>query len=387
MLTDDRPRTRSLSEGAARLAHCARSSVRLLDQQHRLTPELAEAIAEAGFARYFVPRRWGGTTGRFGPLAAAVAEVAEVCPATAWCASLYAAHGRLAAYLPHRAQQELWGGSPDVRIAAAVSPPEAEAVPYGSGWRISGRWTLVSGADFADWMLLALPGAPARSPEQRFVAVPGGDCRVLDTWRSLGLRGTGSNTVELDAVPVPGHRSFTVADLGIGRPGAARCHSVPHQLVSSLQFAAPITGAARGALRDWQAVLGAKRGADGRPAAAAPSAQRTLAQASAAVHAAQLLVGHAADRADRGVRPGQGALPLEAAENIRDLAMAADLCARAVDQLFRSAGARCQTEGHPLQRRWRDVTAASGHAALDLDTAAAVYAVAAARGQAAEEAR
>jgi len=94
-----------------------------------------------------------------------------------------------------------------------------------------------------------------------------------------------------------------------------------------------------------------------------------LAGASGQIHAARLLVEHAALRADTA-RPG----PLAIAENQRDLAAAAELCATAVGRLFRSAGARRQQEGDSLQRRWRDVTAAAGHPTLDPGAAAEAYA-------------
>ncbi|MFC8448373.1 oxidoreductase [Kitasatospora sp. NPDC057223] len=363
------------------LLHLAERSTALLDHRRGLTPALAARISAAGFARHFVPRRWGGTAGLFHPLADAVATLAEACASTAWCASLYAAHGRLAAYLPERGQQELWGGSPDVRIAAALAPPAAEAVPDSSdgdnGWRLEGTWSFVSGVEQADWVLLAGPGAGDRGPDQRLFAVPVAAVDVLDTWRNSGLRGTGSNTVALGGVFVPEHRTFTIAELGRVRPGDAHCHAVPFQLTAPLQFAAPVLGAARGALRDWTRVMAAKCRPDGRPARESAAVQQVLAEASAQIHAAALLLCHAADRADTAVyRSGQGgAAPLPAAgENQRDLAVAAGLCTSAVARLFQTAGARCQSEEHPLQRRWRDVSAAAGHMALDLEAAAAVYA-------------
>ncbi len=203
---------------------------------------------------------------------------------------------------------------------------------------------------------------------------------ILDTWRNSGLRGTGSNTVALGDVFVPEYRTFTIGELGRSRPGDAHCHAVPFQLTAPLQFAAPVLGAARGALRDWTTVMAAKHRPDGRPACDSPAVQQVLAEVSAQLHAAELLLCHAAERADTAAyRPDQaGAAPLPAAaENQRDLAVAAGLCTTSVARLFQTAGARCQSEEHPLQRRWRDVTAAAGHVALDLESAAAAYAPAA----------
>ncbi|MFD0570899.1 hypothetical protein ACFQ0T_18975 [Kitasatospora gansuensis] len=227
-------------EGVAALA---RRSGPAVEDARRLTPELAGALSEAGFARHFVPRRWGGTAGTFRALVAGTATVAEGCAATAWCGALYAAHGRLAAYLPEAGQRELWGASPDVRIAAAVVPPSGTAVRVGEGWRLSGEWTYASGVDHAHWVLLASRVAGA---EIRIFALPRAQFEIRDTWRTLGLRGTGSNTVVVRDAFVPDRLTLTQSDLGTVRSDVARCHRVPFPLVAQLQFAAPILGAAQG---------------------------------------------------------------------------------------------------------------------------------------------
>jgi two-component flavin-dependent monooxygenase len=168
---------------------------------------------------------------------------------------------------------------------------------------------------------------------------------------------------------------MTIGGLARVDAGAAQCHAVPFQLVAPLQFAAPVVGAARGALRDWTEVMADKRRPDGRAARDSAAVQQVLAETSAQIRAAELLLGHAADQADSAAnRSGQDSAASAAAENQRDLAVAAQLCATSVARLLCTAGARCQSEEHPLQRRWRDLTAAAGHVALDLEAAAAAYA-------------
>ncbi|MYV71531.1 oxidoreductase, partial [Streptomyces sp. SID2131] len=214
---------------------------------------MAAALTAAGFPRHFVPRRFGGEAGSFSALLASGTRLAQASASAAWCATLYAAHGRLAAYLPEDGQRDLWADSPDVRIAAAVVPPQGRARIEGDHWRLTGRWTYASGVDHADWVLLAAWTGDTEPREHRVFAVPRGAVVVDDTWRSLGLRGTGSNTVTARDVLVPVHRTFTVADLAHGRPDGARCHNVPPSMVASLLFAVPALGAALGALDDWQA--------------------------------------------------------------------------------------------------------------------------------------
>jgi alkylation response protein AidB-like acyl-CoA dehydrogenase len=348
----------------AGLTALARREALAAEAGRRLSPEVAAAITAAGFPRHFVPDRWGGAAGEFGALVTGVAEVAEACGSAAWCAALFAAHGRLAAYLPAEGQHEVWERGPGARIAAAVVPPQGRAVAADGEWRLDGEWRPASGVDHADWVLLAswTPGGADR--EHRIFAVPRAELSVLDTWHTSGLRGTGSNTVVADGVRVPAHRSFTLDALLRPLPGAARCHSVPFPMVAALVFAAPLLGIARSALRTWTA----ERAAVASPHPATPT---VLAGASARIHTAGLLLDGAAVRADHGE-----ITPLTVAENRRDATTAAALCREAVDDLFRTSGSRAQSPDHPVQRAWRDATAAAGHGMLDPDAAARAYAAA-----------
>ncbi|MER5352941.1 oxidoreductase [Kitasatospora sp. NPDC002551] len=359
-----------LTGRAAELAHLARRDAPRAEAGRRLTEEVAAGIRRAHFPRHFVPSRWGGTAGEFGDLVTAVAALAESCAGAAWCAALYASHGRLAAYLPPEGQRDLWGDGPDARIAASVIPPQGRAERRGDGWQVDGLWRLASGADHAEWILLAAWTGSEDAREHRVLAVPRADLTVLDTWHSAGLRASGSTSVSATAVHVPGHRTLVLDTLLAPQEGGARCHRVPYPMVAALVFAAPLLGIARAALREWTA--GARRAAVPHPAA-----HTVLAGASAKVRMAGLLLDGAAGRADRGE-----VTALAVAENRRDATTAAALCREAVDALFLASGVGAQDPASVLQRAWRDAAAIAAHRTLDADAAARGYldAVLAARG-------
>ncbi|MFE6051084.1 oxidoreductase [Kitasatospora sp. NPDC056446] len=344
-----------------RVVRAAERDLPALEERRRLGREAVAAITAAGFLRHFVPREFGGTAGTFSALLAASVTVAATCPSTAWCATLFAAHGRLASYLPEEGRRELWGRSPDVPVATAIMPPRGEAVPVPGGWRLGGRWDTASGVDHADWLLLAARTGPPDRPEHRILALPRADWTVLDTWRSLGMRGTGSNAVEVAGAFVPARRSFTMADLR--RPAtrdAGRCHRVPVQLAGALMFAGPVAGAAQGALDAWSAAAVAPRRAE---------TDQALSEGSAQIAAARLLLERAARRADE-----EAVTPLLVAENRRDSVTAVRWCAAAVDRLFHAAGSHVHRDGSAFQRYWRDITTAATHGALGTPAAAAEYA-------------
>ncbi|MEU3771905.1 acyl-CoA dehydrogenase family protein [Streptomyces sp. NPDC032472] len=359
-----------LTSAAAEAAEAAARHAAASERKRNLQPEVADAIRRAGFARHFVPQRWGGAAGTFAELLDAVAAVGAHCTSAAWCAALAAAHGRLASYLPARGRDELWapdGPGPDALIAAAVVPPAGEVAAEGDGWRLSGRWNYASGVDHADWVLLA----SMEGPRYRIFAVPRRELRIEDTWTSVGLRATGSNSVTADGLFVPGRRSF-LRDALTGANGdadPARCHRVPYALVAALIFCAPALGAAEGALRSWTELTGRRRTAGGQPAAEDPAVRQVLARSSAEIEAARLLLAQAARRAD-----AEPVTELLVAANLRDCTTAADLLVTAVERLVRQGGAQALAEDGDLQRFWRDVHAVAAHAALQPAAAAEAYA-------------
>ncbi|MFI5976309.1 acyl-CoA dehydrogenase family protein [Streptomyces sp. NPDC051452] len=341
------------------------------DRDRRLAGEVVAELTSAGLPRYFVPRRWGGAEGGFASLLAKVAAVGEACASAAWVGMLWATHGRYAALLPEEGRRELWGGSPDVRISAALMPPAGSARPADGGWRVTGSWACVSGIDSAQWVLVAAPEPPEDGGRVRVFAVPTGAVEVADTWDATGLRGTGSHTAVVRDAFVPHHRSFAQAELmrGGDAPDLARCHTVPAQLVGGPLFCAPALGAARRALAVWSRWAAGKTPGGGSPHRDSAAVRETFALASAHIDAAGLLLERAAHRADTAPLT-----PALVAGNQRDAAVAAELLTDAVDRLFRTGGAHVREGGGELNRLWRDVHTVASHAVLRLEPVAAAYA-------------
>jgi acyl-CoA dehydrogenase len=83
------------------------------------------------------------------------------------------------------------------------------------GYRVTARKTFASGSPAGDlFMTMAIHDDPEAGPTVIHVAIPFDTpgLEVKDTWRALGMRGTGSNEVVLDGVFVP------EAAVGVRRP-------------------------------------------------------------------------------------------------------------------------------------------------------------------------
>lgn len=339
------------------------------DHTRRLPDKVVEALVAVGFARHFVPVRWGGRSGGFVELLDAVSAVGEGCTSAAWIAAVTAGAARMGVYLPEEGQRELWSAGADTVIAGALNPT-GRALPADGGWRLTGEWPLVSGVDFADWTLVCALVPQGERQVARFFAVPRRDYRVADTWFNVGMRATGSNTLVADGVFVPAHRSVARDDIWQGRAvgSDARCHTARLRTVSGTLFAAPALGAARAAVRAWSARMSGKPG-NGRPAPRDdPSVRGVLARSEGEIESAALLLGRAARTGDDG--PGSEGERIRAP---RDCALAVDQLVDAVERLFRTAGSGAQAQDDPLQRVWRDVHCVASHVALRFETAGGAY--------------
>src|SRR5262249_21197834 len=123
------------------------------------------------------------------------------------------------------------------------------------------------------------------------------DWAIDDTWRVIGLAGTGSKTLVIDDAFVPEHRVLGFRETTTGRTPGSRFHGNPGYGIPMLSnipscLAATAVGAAAGALDDSLAATaqrttrGAVAGANNRMAEFA-TVQLRVADAVAAVDAAR----------------------------------------------------------------------------------------------------
>jgi alkylation response protein AidB-like acyl-CoA dehydrogenase len=105
-------------------------------------------------------------------------------------------------------------------LYAGSTRPTGRATPTADGYRVNGRWGIVSGCELAEWILLLCVveenGEPRMLapgvPELRFAYLRRSDCKILDTWHVGGLRGTGSHDVVVEDVHVPRAATMFVAE-------------------------------------------------------------------------------------------------------------------------------------------------------------------------------
>jgi alkylation response protein AidB-like acyl-CoA dehydrogenase len=353
----------SLVERAEGAADLLGEAVQESDETGMLTSHTVALLREVGFMRHFVKEPYGGSNGKFTELLSAVSRVARANPSAAWCGSVTASLCRIMGFLPEAGRRMVWARGPDALIAGAISP-RGTAKSVDGGWLLSGRWSYVSAVDHADWLILA--AREDDSEAVRLLAVPNSDIVIDQTWSSVGMRATSSNTVTVDAQLVPEYLSVGFDALtGIGLGGQ---QAVPLAAVNGLFFCAPLLGAAEGALARWAVLLAGKISTDDRgPGPGAEYYEDAYARSSGEIDAARLLLERIATTAD------SWSPEAFAPRSQRDSALAADLLSSATLRLVRTAGTAGQRNEEPLQHYLRDVQTAASHIVLQFPQNAKAY--------------
>jgi alkylation response protein AidB-like acyl-CoA dehydrogenase len=193
-------------------------------------------------------------------------------------------------FLDDAGRERIFGDSS--RLFAGSTRPTGQAVPTGEGFRLSGRWSLVSGCELADYLslmgLVHEDGVPRMlapgQPDLRVLFVPKGSYDILDTWHVGGLRGSGSHDVVVDDVFVPVEDSFAPAPPVASNSQLAQLPIIP---VMAAGLGAQFLGMARAAIAVTIEILRNKVSVDtGASIRERPSVLADIALYSAAVAAA-----------------------------------------------------------------------------------------------------
>jgi 3-hydroxy-9,10-secoandrosta-1,3,5(10)-triene-9,17-dione monooxygenase len=350
------------------------------DALRRLPDENVRALTEAGLCRLMVPRRFGGHQTDIRTYIEVIAEIGRGCGSSAWVASLINVCAWLTGLFPERAQQDVWGPTPDAWVAGSLAP-NGVAVPVAGGWRVSGKWPWASGCLHAQWVAcgIHMKNASGEMENLGLSLIPIGDVTIEDTWFMAGMKGTGSNTILATDVFVPEHRFLPYPPAFAGQYRTEHRDEVVYRValvpVTVLILAGSQLGVARAALDH---VIG-KAGSRGithtnfRTQAESTGFQMLVADAAMKIDTAFLHAYRAADDLDRdaaaGVHPD-----LAARARVRmDTALVAKYAREAVELLVQAHGTSSLADYNRLQRLWRDVHVASHHAITEWQVNLEVY--------------
>ncbi|MDT5054696.1 MAG: indole-3-acetate monooxygenase [Mycobacterium sp.] len=326
-----------------------------IDDDRRLPGELVALLGESGLLRAGAPVEVRGLELPPGVALRCAEAVARGNASAGWCVSIAITSSLLVAHLPASSREALFGDGRGV--AAGVWAPRGTGRTVDGGVVVSGRWAFCSGITHADMMFAGCLVDDQRVPS--IVALRKEDLQVLDTWHTLGLRGTGSHDTVADEVFVPADRVFSLFDgPTLDRP----LYRFPVFGFFALSIAAAALGNARAAIDDLVALASEKKGLGStRTLAQRPATQAAVATAESALSAARALYYQAIEAGWQASQDGDG-VSVEARNRLRLAAThAVRTAADVVRDMYDLAGGSAIYDSAPLQRRFRDAYTATAH--------------------------
>jgi 3-hydroxy-9,10-secoandrosta-1,3,5(10)-triene-9,17-dione monooxygenase len=352
------------------------------EELRRLPPETERDLQDAGLFRIVQPKRVGGLELDYVALVDCAELLGRADASVAWNLANLASHHWMLAMFDQHAQDIVWDKDPNALIASSFIFPAGRARKADGGYRLRGSWPFSSGVASCEWNMLASVVSSddeADGIEYRIFLVHKNDYRILDTWNAAGLRGTGSNDVEVRDAFVPERLTVAVSDLAGGpTPGSTVNPNALYALPVFSLFPYVLSGVALGnaqaCLDDYIDVARHRASTYNRAKIGdLQSTQIKIAEASAKIDAARLIMRSRCIEAMAEARRGHIADMATKTRLRRDGAYSVNLCTEAVSLLFAASGARGLFTTGALQRQFRDAHAINSHLAFNFDAAGTNY--------------
>ena len=367
---------------AASLVPRLRERASRSEQLRCLAEETERELHESGLFRIVQPKRVGGSELDYVALIDCADAIGQGDASAAWTFANLASHHWMLAMFDSRAQDLVWGKNPDTLIASSFIFPAGRARKVDGGYVLRGSWPFSSGVDCSEWNMLASVVSSeddADGIEYRIFLLPKSDYRIKDTWDATGLRGTGSNDVEVNDAFVAEPMTVAVHELaGAPTPGSAVNPNALYTLPVFTLFPYVLSGVALGnaqACLDDYVDLARHRASTYNRAKLSDlqTTQIKIAEAASKIDAARLIMRSTCIEALAEARRGH--IPDMAAKTKmrRDGAFSVNLCTEAVSLLFAASGARGLYMSGALQRQFRDAHAINSHIAFNFDAAGTNY--------------
>lgn len=340
------------------------------EQQRRLSQPVVDAMLDAGLFRIWTPKAFGGH--EVDPMTAfrVFEEVARIDSAAGWNLQLATAIHPFLAWLPDEGPEEIFASGPDQIMGGALFPP-GQATPVEGGCRLSGRWPFVSGCHQCSWYMapsFIMDGDKPQlgengEPLQMLVFFSSNDVEILDTWHTVGMRGTGSHDVVAKDIFVPERRTAMLMPLE--NPGKAYRGALYRMTIwpPVAALAPPALGIARAAINELIDL--AKRKTPFYTTTILrerPLVQSQTAQAEAFLGAGRAYLYEALREGWQTAVQGQMLSLVQKMKIQLATTHAVRAAADAVDLVHTVAGSTAIRTEHPFEQHFRDVHTITQHA-------------------------
>jgi alkylation response protein AidB-like acyl-CoA dehydrogenase len=332
-----------------------------IERTRRIPEALLGRLHDSRLFRMLLPRSAGGDETEPAVYVAAIEELARHDASIAWNAFVANSSALIAALLEPAVNHTIFA---DPRSIVAWGPPNASrARAVDAGYRLTGKWDFASGCRQARWMgahchVLEADGSLRLNrfgrPTIRTLLFPVSEATLLDTWRTIGLCGTASDSYCVNDVFVSEAFSTTREDPTLRREGGP-LYAFTMQCLYATGVAAVGFGIARAMLSDFVALASRKAPRGLSRLADNAVVQADVARAEARLGSARAylietlttIYAHADDVA-----------PIEVTDRARVRLACTNAIQGAVevaDFAYKAAGVDAIFPGSPFERRFRDM--------------------------------
>jgi alkylation response protein AidB-like acyl-CoA dehydrogenase len=361
-----------LSEQAARI-----------EETRRIPADVAERLFETGLFNLMRPQRFGGFGASPRYAWEATFNIASGCSSSAWLAGLTSANIIMLGKFSADAQREIFapGVSPIVPMLTGGVGQDIKIEPAEAGIVLSGRWRYASGVDVSDWLglLVNIPGSEDVTAPH-VVLVPQSEFTIdHNSWRVMGMRGTGSKNIALGKTFVPSHRFMSWAELQAGNkhptcPNTEPVYEFPLNTANAMSVLAPTLGVASACSEECIKIMRRRISSGNQQAQINDKIAQVDAGGSAAAMSLlrDFLVNETAAIEERIGQAGV-LTPEERGLSRTKVAIASRQALSSAQRLFAALGGSLLPEGTRIERLFRDIHAMSSHFLLQPEPISEAY--------------
>ena len=332
-----------------------------IERTRRIPGDLLSDLHAARLFRMLLPRSVGGDEVTPGEYFAAVEEISKADASIAWNIFVGNSSALVGAYIELDTARAIWG---DPRTIVSWGPPNehrAKAVP--GGYRMTGRWDFASGCRSANWMgahgFVEEADGKLRlnrfgRPAQRILLCPVGQATLLDTWNTIGLRGTASDSYRFDDVFIPEAFSSQREDPGLRRE-TGPLYSFTHAGLYAVGVSAVAIGIARAMLDALVDLAQVKTPRNLARMADSPTVQSDVAKNEARLASARAYLLEIVGDLHENASPA-APMDIPARARVRlGCTNAIHAAIEVADYVYKAAGVDGIFPGTPFERRFRDI--------------------------------
>lgn len=348
----------TLMESAKRIGELAEKEALEADQNASLSENVINQIKAEGIHRLILPKSYGHPQIDFRVFSDLIRTVGYYNLSAAWLTYFYSLHNSWTTFLPKHRMDEIIN---EDGLLADIFAPVGTVEVVDGGYLLSGKWNFVSGINYSSWVSVGAICEFNGVPDRINLCMRVSDFQVVQNWDSIGLRGSGSNTIIADKLFVPEDLVFSQSEIMTGKAFNETIEDdylykyAPFFPAFFVGFPAMSLGAAERVLHEFKKRTKKRVRIDGSNEGESAKSQRVLAELTLKYKAANGLMNEYVEMLEsrsNAHHPAEyNAIRVKIVQYCVDIAVKATL----------TLGASALIKGSPLEMITRDLIAVGAH--------------------------